>query len=137
MNDKKTVALALVGSFILLVAEDGLVKKQAPKPRQLVAFAVVFLMLGFMAEVQPRLAKWFSVLFFVGTALKYGPAVFNNANKGLKTPKAGAISGPIGPSPQLTQSTPYEAPMNLTPSQAAEWYKTHPYHAPILHAPTG
>ena len=112
MNDRKAVALALLGTFILLVAEDGLVKKSAPKPRQLVAFGVIFLALGFLAEVQPRLAKWFSVLFLVGTALKFGPEVFNQANQGLKTPTAPPIKvNPIDEPSGQPGHLIYHAPM--------------------------
>jgi len=84
-NDKKGVALALVVTFLVLMADEVLDKNRAPKPRRIVAFAVVFLMLGFLSEIQStaKLAKTFSVLVLIGTVYAVGPTLYKNAQTKL------------------------------------------------------
>jgi len=84
MLDRKAVALALIASFLLIVANRILVHKQAPKPRQVVAFSAVFLFISFLVEIAPKPAKYFAALFFLGTALELGPATLRNASQSLK-----------------------------------------------------
>lgn len=101
MADKKAVALALVGTFILLMADEGLVRKSAPAPKKLVGFAVAFLMLGFLAEIEStaKLAKWFSILVFVSTFVKLGPAVWTQGSKAVAVTKPKAARSPRRISP--------------------------------------
>lgn len=87
MQDRKTVALSLVATFVILMADEGLVKTRAPSPRKIVSFAVVFLVLGFLVEIAPKPAKYFSVLLFIGTLYKIGPEVFVKARNQLAPTK--------------------------------------------------
>lgn len=75
MNDKKGVTLALVATFLVLVADEIAEKNRAPKPRRVIAFAVVFLVLGFLAEIPStaKLSKYFATLVFIGTLYTIGP----------------------------------------------------------------
>lgn len=88
MQDRKAVALSLVGTFVILMADEGLVKSRAPSPRKIVSFAIVFLILGFLVEISPKPAKYFSILLFIGTVYKIGPEVFIKAQGALGTKKA-------------------------------------------------
>lgn len=85
--DKKGVALALVATFLILSADEIIDRKRAPKPRRVVAFAVVFLFLGFLAEIQStaKLAKYFSVLVLIGTAYAVGPDLYPKLGHALNT----------------------------------------------------
>lgn len=82
-QDRKTVALALVGTLLILVANDALVKQAAPRTKQVVGFAIAFLLIGFFAEIVPKVAKYFAILVFLGAGLTVGPGVFKNAQKAL------------------------------------------------------
>lgn len=106
MGDKKAVALSLVGTFIILMADEGLVKTRAPSPRKIVSFAIVFLILGFLVEVSPKPAKYLSILLFIGTVYKIGPEVWvkargtlgvGNKSRVVINPRTGVPPGVTGP----------------------------------------
>lgn len=92
MNDKKGVALALLVTFLFIVGDEVLDKSRAPKPKRVVSFAIVFLILGFMAEVQSvaKLAKYFSFLLMIGTIWAIGPQLYSKVQTSLNAtnPKA-------------------------------------------------
>ena len=95
MGDKKAVALSLVGTFVILMADEGLVKTRAPSPRKIVSFAVVFLILGFLVEVSPKPAKYLSILLFIGTVFKIGPEVWVKAKAGLSGGSPAPTRAPV------------------------------------------
>jgi hypothetical protein len=83
--DRKGVALALVATFLILVSDEVLNKNRAPKPKRVVSFAIVFLILGFMVEIDPlaKTAKYFSVLLLIGTVYRVGPDLYTKAQASL------------------------------------------------------
>jgi hypothetical protein len=85
MSDRKAVALALVATFLVIVADEILNRNRAPNPRRIVGFAVVFLVLGFMVEIQgtAKVAKYFSVLLFLGVLYKVGPGLFVHGRQAI------------------------------------------------------
>lgn len=87
MDDRKAVALALIASFTILAADDVLVRDRAPQPRQVVAMSAVFLFLGFLVEIAPKPAKYFSILLALGTFYKVGPTVWTKAQASLSGKK--------------------------------------------------
>ena len=88
--DKKGVALALFASFLILVLDEIVDKNRAPKPRRVVGMSATFLVLGMLAEIPSaaKLAKWFSVLVFIGTVYAVGPELYGKLQRsfGGKTP---------------------------------------------------
>lgn len=81
-QDRKTVTLALLGTFLIIAAHKG-TKGKFPEPRVMVALAFVFLVLGFLVEFAPKLAAAFAALVFVSVLLSQGSDVLKKAQKEL------------------------------------------------------
>jgi hypothetical protein len=82
--ERKTVTLALLATFLIIVTDKALVHKQFPKPRILIALTVAFIFLGFMAEYAPDVAAAFAILIFVSVLLSQGVDVFNGLSKAIR-----------------------------------------------------
>jgi hypothetical protein len=80
--ERKTVTLALLATFLIIVADKAL-HKQFPKPRILIALTVAYIFIGFLAEYSPELAAAFAVLIFVGVLLSQGVDVFNGLSRAI------------------------------------------------------
>lgn len=81
--NRKTVTLALLGSFLLLIAERGF-KGEFPKPRIMIALSVAFLFVGIVAEYEPTFAAYFAILIFIAILLERGEFVLNSIVKSYK-----------------------------------------------------
>jgi hypothetical protein len=75
MDNKNLVILAMVGSTIIVVADD--IKKGGISGTHLLALGVVFIALSAANDVSPRIGGPFALLVFAGIALTKGPDVIS------------------------------------------------------------
>lgn len=80
MNGKKSVTLALLGCFIVIVGNRG-VNGTFPKPRTFLGLSIAFLMIGFLVEFAPKLGAAFAWLIFISLTLTEGPDLFKATAK--------------------------------------------------------
>lgn len=84
MQQRKTLVLFSLGTALVLGANTVVVKKQVPKPRKVMAFAVIYILLGFLVEFAPDLAVMFAALVFVSVALSQGSAALGGVRKAIR-----------------------------------------------------